>query len=270
MNDSTHDFPLHTQHPTERFTDRVGDYARFRPSYPAEAIDTILAGLGDPSLLIAADIGAGTGIASMLLAQRGMQVHAIEPNHAMRSAGCDATRCIDSITWHDGTARATGLDTASVDLILCAQSYHWFEPRAACFEFGRILKPSGRLALMWNDADETDPLAKGYYEIVRNASTTGKTTSHQTVATAPAVCPPFNAHAVQSFRFDNEQHLTVEGLIGRAMSASYVPKSGPQSQRVVEQLRQLHARHANAEGLVTLPYTVWLHLYAISAEPNHA
>lgn len=270
MNDIPHKVPLHAQRPTERFTDRVEDYAQYRPSYPADAIDTILAGLGDASLLVSADIGAGTGIASTLLAQRGVQVHAIEPNQAMRHAGRVATKLIEAVTWHDGTAQATGLDTNSVDLVVCAQSYHWFEPSAACAEFGRILKPAGRLALMWNDADETDPVARGYYEIVRSVSTTGKTTSHQAVDQAPTVCTPFDAAEVRSFRFNNKQHLSVEGIIGRAMSASYVPKTGPQSQKVIKQLRQLHARYASSEGLVTLPYTVWLHVFANTVQPMHA
>jgi 2-polyprenyl-3-methyl-5-hydroxy-6-metoxy-1,4-benzoquinol methylase len=63
--------PLHVMNPLNRFSDRAADYAKYRPSYPEEAIATILEGLGDPSQLVAADIGAGTGISSRLLAQKG-------------------------------------------------------------------------------------------------------------------------------------------------------------------------------------------------------
>lgn len=72
--------------PLSRFSDRAADYAKHRPSYPTPAIDAILEGFGEPPQLVAADIGAGTGISSRLLAERGVRVIAIEPNAAMREA----------------------------------------------------------------------------------------------------------------------------------------------------------------------------------------
>lgn len=78
--------------PTRRFSDRADAYARFRPSYPASAIDAILAGLAPPATLEAADVGAGTGIASRLLGDRGVRVAAVEPNAAMRAAAAPHPR----------------------------------------------------------------------------------------------------------------------------------------------------------------------------------
>ena len=290
--------PLHSQQPTTRFSDRVADYVKFRPGYPAEAIEAILANCRGGAFqtpqreaLVAADIGAGTGISARLLAKRGVRVFAIEPNEAMRSAGvvaseslqgsglssprssdttnglespplCDVTNLID---WRVGTAEATGLDEASVDLILCAQSYHWFEPVAACREFARILKPGGRLALMWNDADERDPVARGYYDLVRTASRGVGPTSHQRVAKAPKVMPPFETARMRQLRFRHEHRLDAEGLIGRAMSASYVPKTGEQAEQLVAGLQQLHAEHVGADGCVGLVYEVWV--YVLGVEP---
>jgi 2-polyprenyl-3-methyl-5-hydroxy-6-metoxy-1,4-benzoquinol methylase len=77
---------LHTLNPLDRFSDRAADYVKYRPSYPMAAIDIILEGLGQTPL-VAADIGAGTGISSRLLADRGVRVLAIDPNAAMRAAG---------------------------------------------------------------------------------------------------------------------------------------------------------------------------------------
>jgi SAM-dependent methyltransferase len=260
--------PLHQQQPTTRFSDRAADYARFRPTYPPEAIDAILEGLlpnghalrrGDVAPgrePIAADIGAGTGISARLLADRGVNVYAIEPNDAMRGAAEPHER----IEWRAGTAECTGLGEDSVDLVLCAQSYHWFDPEAACHEFGRILKPGGRLALMWNDGDETDPVASGYYDLVRAASTGVGPTSHQTVAKAPTLAPPFDPARVRRLRFRNEQRLDLDGLIGRAMSASYVPKTGEKAERLAAGLRELHARQAGADGRVGLVYEVYVYL----------
>lgn len=252
--------PLHRQAPTTRFSDRASDYARFRPSYPAEAIDTILDGLADPPSLVAADVGAGTGISARLLADRGVRVIAIEPNEAMRQAGsASQPPARGSIEWREGTAEATGLGDASADLVLCAQSYHWFEPAAACIEFGRILKPDGRLALLWNDADEGDPISKGYYDLVREASDGVGPTSHQTVARDPHVAPPFDDQSIRRYRFRNAQRFDESALIGRAMSASYVPKSGERAERLREALRNLHRAHAAPDGFVEFGYRVFLY-----------
>lgn len=287
---------LHEKNPTGRFSDRAADYVKYRPSYPTEAIDAVLEGLNpggtssqpvrEPAPLVAADVGAGTGISAKLLAERGVRVIAIEPNAGMREAGAHFLReqsgdglCsppgsrkggLESpppdtcggvrVEWRDGTAEATGLEDASVDLVLCAQSYHWFEPVAACREFGRVLRPGGRLALMWNDADESDPVSRGYYDLVRAASAGVGPTSHQTVAKDPHVEAPFADAQMRRLHFRNEQRLDEEGLIGRAMSASYVPKVGEKAERLVEGLRRLHAEHVGEDGCVGLVYGVWVYL----------
>ena len=262
--------PLHQQQPTTRFSDRAADYVRFRPTYPAEAIDAVVAGLGAPEGLAAADIGAGTGISARLLAERGVRVFAVEPNAAMRDAGRAATGGAEAapspcggaagVAWVDGTAESTTLPEASVDLVLCAQSYHWFEPGAACREFARILRPGARLALLWNDGDETTPVARGYYDLVRGASTGAGPSSHQTVAKSPPIAPPFSGASMRRLVFRNEQRLDADGLIGRAMSASYVVKAGPRAAQLLDGLRRLHAAHGGPDGRVGLVYAVWLYL----------
>ncbi|MDQ7012572.1 MAG: class I SAM-dependent methyltransferase [Planctomycetota bacterium] len=274
---------LHKSNPIGRFSDRAADYVKYRPSYPPEAIDAVLEGLTpsrggtfrgpsrgagfqpvrESRALQAADVGAGTGISAKLLAERGVEVFAIEPNTEMRNAGekvPSPNKEGGRVTWRDGTAEATGLADASVDLVLCAQSYHWFEPVAACLEFGRVLRPGGRLALMWNDADESDPVAKGYYDLVRASSEGVGPTSHQTVAKEPRVEPPFAMSAMRRLRFRHEQRLDAEGLVGRAMSASYVPRTGEKAERLVEGLRRLHAEYVGADGCVGLVYGVWVYL----------
>jgi ubiquinone/menaquinone biosynthesis C-methylase UbiE len=119
---NTDSTPLHTMNPLSRFSDRVADYVKYRPSYPAAAIAIILAGLGNSAQLIAADIGAGTGISSRLLAERGISVIAIEPNTEMRQAA-ESHKLVEV---REGTAEVTNLPDASVDLVTCFQSFHWF------------------------------------------------------------------------------------------------------------------------------------------------
>ncbi len=246
--------PLHELNPTGRFSDRVEDYVRFRPTYPAAAIDRMLRELPGPERLVAADIGAGTGISARLLADRGVQVLAVEPNADMRAASPPHPR----ITWLPGTAESTGLPTRGVNLILCAQAFHWFRPQQSLTEFSRILTRPGRLALMWNKRDKNDPLTLAYTEAIRAVSN-----EHQAemMPFDPAVLPASGHFGpVTREKYPNAQPLDLAGLIGRAASASYVPKSGPGFERLVEMLTRAHQRHADEQGIVQLRYVTELYL----------
>lgn len=427
--------------PTKRFSDRVDDYERSRPTYPDAAIDAILDGLADPATITAADVGAGTGISARLLAARSVHVHAIEPNDAMREAGrrrpatliqggagvsparspsgtptamdpideklhihrrnlphwqaggstyfvtfrvrtgtlaheerrlvLDAclhwhqelarvdlvtvmpdhvhlivaplkgdsgwhalpdimqriksytshaigklrgkpgqiwqeeyfdriirdqdefiekwnytlenpvaaglastvweypftqspkdilaagdracgrdartTERAGTISWHAATGEATGLPDHVVDLIICAQAYHWLDPEAAATEFLRILKPGGRIALMWNDWNESSPVAAGYAELIRTHVRTLPDHHDSAEPTLSGRLALLSTH-----RFEHAQRLDLAGLVGRAMSASYVPKDGPVHDAIIAGLHDLHARHADDEGMIDL------------------
>lgn len=246
--------PLHEMNPTGRFTDRAGDYVKYRPTYPAGAIDAVFDGLGDVARLVVADIGAGTGISSRLLAERGAQVIAVEPNAAMRGASERHPR----VEWREGTGEATGLATASVDVVVCAQAFHWMRQEEALREFSRVLRPRGRLALMWNERDRGDAVMRGYREAILTVG-----------GEHPAELRPFDPGVVgrsgvfgeaRLVECANEQRLDEAGLIGRAMSASYAPNGGEGRERLVELLRALHRAHRGADGLVTLKYVtrVWV------------
>ena len=116
--------------------------------------------------MVAADVGAGTGISSRLLAECGVRVLAIEPNADMRQAALPHPL----VEYREATAEATGLADATVDLVTCFQSFHWFNPQPTLLEFNRIVKPSGRLAVVWNDLDENDEFSANYIHLVRTAS----------------------------------------------------------------------------------------------------
>jgi SAM-dependent methyltransferase len=250
--------PLHTLNPTTRFTERAGEYDRFRPGYPEAAIDLVLRDLGDPAQLTIADVGAGTGIFARALARRGARVIAIEPNDAMRAAA-PVHDPHENIQWRGATGEDTGLAGASVDLVTCAQAFHWLKPEQAIREFCRILRPGGRIALLWNIGDERDPVARGYYEAIRRASS-DFTTSHGRIAENPLRRAPLRAQ--EEHTLPNAQRLDAEGLIGRAMSASYIPRAddSPERRRLIEDLCALHATHAADDGMVTLVYRTHVYL----------
>lgn len=232
----------------ERFNDRAADYVRYRPTYPVEAIDAILDGLGNAVDLTAADIGAGTGISARLIAERGVHVIAVEPGAAMRGAAAPH----HNVRWLSGRAEATALGSGSVDLVVCAQSFHWFQSPAAVTEFARVLKRGRRLAIMWNRRSQSDPLTAGYRQAILDVG--GETAAERMGFDVSVVRASGLFVDLERIAFPNEQPLDLEGLIGRARSASYVPKTGAAGERLVELLRQLHARYADASGVVRLIY----------------
>jgi SAM-dependent methyltransferase len=237
-----------------RFTDRASDYVKYRPTYPAAAIDAILEGLGLPAGIVAADVGAGTGISARLLADRGVRVLAVEPGEAMRAAAAPHA----NVTWTIGTAEATGLAPASMDLVLCAQAFHWFRAPEALAEFARILKPRRRLAIMWNRRSRIDPLTAGYRQVIVDV---GGDMGVESMPFDPGVVPNGGLFSTpQRLTFPNAQRLDLDGLVGRARSASYVPKTGPEGDRLVDLLTALHAAHADADGFVSLVYETEIYL----------
>ena len=236
------------QNSVSRFDDRAADYVRCRPSYPAEAIDHILDGLDPGRHLVAADVGAGTGISARLLGDRGVDVLAVEPGGAMRAAATAHPR----VHWIAALAEATGLGPGTVDLVLSAQSFHWFRPAETLREFARILRPGGRLAIMWNRPSTTDPLTAGYGSAIADVGGDIGTARMAFDADDVARSGEFTP-AVRTV-FANTQRFDLEGLIGRANSASYVPKSDEARTHLRSLLETLHARHTDAEGLVTMVY----------------
>lgn len=238
----------HMIDPTGRFSDRAKDYAKFRPTYPKEAIDAVLDGLGDPAGLTVADVGAGTGISARLVADRGASVIAIEPNAPMREQAAAHPR----VKFASGTGEQTGLADRSVDVVLCAQSFHWMDATAALREFRRVLRPGGRVALVWNDRDRSHPVSDAYYAIVLSTPI-GKGVAQSWAGENPLAGVEGYTN-VREVSCTLTQRMTLEQFLGRAMSASYMPKSGPEHERLRRELIELHGREADAEGFVEMRY----------------
>jgi len=149
-------------------------------------------------------------------------------------------------------AEATGLASGAVGLVLAAQAFHWFQPPRALAEFARILEPSGRLAIVWNRRSTTDPLTVGFRQAILDVG--GETAAEQMPFDAEVVYGSGLFAPVVRAAFPNAQRLDLEGVIGRARSASAVPKTGELGAQLVSMLRDLHARHADADGVVSLVY----------------
>ncbi len=246
--------PLYTLQPVTRFSDRASDYAKFRPGYPAETIAALLAGLGEPTTLKVADIGAGTGISARLLADRGLEVWAIEPNLAMQQAADPHPR----VQFLAGTAENTGLDDAAVDLVTCFQSFHWFNPDFCLPEFRRIVKPTGCLALVWNQRDRVDAFTNAYTALVQHIS------NFHPAEQRMVVDQPLQASAdfgnLRRHTFPSCQGLDLPGLIGRAQSVSYIPNDEQSQQQLIAGLEELFHQWVDTNGLVYLVYNTQVFL----------
>ncbi len=245
---------------TTRFADRASDYAKARPSYPPEIVDAVLGGLAESSSRTIADVGAGTGVFSRLLADRGASVIAIEPNAAMRAAAVAHV----NIEWRDGTGESTGLPDQSVDLITVAQAFHWMRPDDALREFHRALKPAGRLAHVWNIQDRSDPFTAGYCAAMeRHAVDPPRSPwSLHDVSAVLDDHPLFTPRSI--VRVPSAQTLGLEALIARAQSASYCPKSGPGWDALRAELMSLFEQYARNDE-VRLRYSSESHISRVRA-----
>lgn len=238
----------------ERFSNRVDAYQKFRPGYPKEAIDYLYGTVGLRSDSRIADIGAGTGIFSKLLLERGSSVIAVEPNEAMRSAAEKTLAGHSNFQAVSGSAEATGLPDQSVDFIVCAQSFHWFDRDAAKAEFRRILKPDGRVILIWNTR-----LTKGtsfreeYNQLLETYGTDYKEVKHTNISKMN-LQTFFKDGTMHEERFSMNQEFDFEGLKGRLLSSSYSPVPGhPNYEPMLTELRNIFDRN-HRDGIVLFEY----------------
>jgi SAM-dependent methyltransferase len=239
--------------PTERFSSRVDNYVRYRPSYPAGAIRLLQQRCGLNSSAVVADLGAGTGILTRLLLPHAAQVLAVEPNDPMRAAA-EATLGTDPrFRSVKGTAEASTLADASVDLVVAGQAFHWFKLAPARQEALRITRAGAWGALLWNEhpVDGSAFLADYARLLRRHAS------EYDAVVGSRVDEPAMREYlggAMACATFPNQQRFDYPGLLGRLMSSSYAPEPGhPQHEPLVTGLAELFAAHQQG-GHVLFPY----------------
>lgn len=240
---------------TERFSGLAEIYASARPAYPEKAIDYIVdrCNLKTGSVLV--DIGCGTGISSRLLAARGMDVIGVEPNADMiekaRTANSDRR---PTVRYVQARAEQTGLDDASADAVLCAQSFHWFDPELALREFHRILNANGWAVLMWNIRDNRDAFTRAYGEAFDKVSADITNDCSRGPKNRDVILTHPLFRNAEEVSFANEQTLDRESLIDRAFSASYAPRRGELADQLKELLNSAFDRYEK-NGIISMKYS---------------
>lgn len=223
------------------FGEEAAAYERGRPSYPPEAIDWLLPS-GASDVL---DLGAGTGKLTVRLVERGLNVVAVDPIQEMLDVLRGSLPDTPALL---GTAEEIPLPDDSVDSVVVAQAWHWFDPEQAVKEVARVLRPGGRLGLVWNVRDERLGWVKDLGRIIGHED--DPYTRRQVELSTP-------------FR-DQEQryvewtsYLTPQALVDLVASRSYCITSPTEVRaRTLDEVRELlntHPALASTSGLA-LPY----------------
>jgi SAM-dependent methyltransferase len=224
----------------QRFSNRVSDYARYRPGYPPALLDLLAAKCGLRSDHIIADIGSGTGLLSRLFLDHGNRVYGVEPNAEMRAGGEQFLRECSNFTSIDGSAEATTLGNASVDFLSVGQAFHWFDVSATQREFRRILKPDGWAVVVWQDRRmEETPFAREYEDVLVRFGIDYKSV-RDTYPEVEKMSKFFDDGTLQTRDLPNHQDFDWEGLRGRLRSSSYAPtENHPNYAPMIAELRRI-------------------------------
>ena len=202
-----------------------------------------------------ADVGSGTGALARMFLENGNRVFGVEPNAEMRRAGERLLAEFLSFTSVAGTAEGTTLADRSVDFVTAGQAFHWFDPGPARREFTRVLKPAGRVVLVWNARrTEGEGFPAAYERLLKTHGTDYAEVNHGRRGSPKAVRDFFAPETVEEWTFENSQRLDLPGLEGRLLSSSYVPDEGePGCEEMLADLEDVFRRHQD-DGTVTVRY----------------
>jgi ubiquinone/menaquinone biosynthesis C-methylase UbiE len=238
----------------ERFSDRVENYVKYRPGYPPQVLELFRSEMDLHENSIVADIGAGTGISSKIFLENGNTVFGVEPNRAMRAAATEFLKDYTNFRIVDGTAENTNLPDDSIDFVVAAQAFHWFDTGATLPEFTRILRDKGFIALIWNERQlDTTEFLREYEKLLIEFGNDYESVRHDNLD--EKIFADFFQKEFRRKTFQNAQIVGLEGLKGRIQSSSYMPsETDDRFAPMNREIERIFAKHAE-NGKIQILYS---------------
>lgn len=234
------------------FKEAAETYEKGRPGYPADAVACLAGELGMGPGTTVVDLAAGTGKLTRLLVRTGARVIAVEPVAGMRA---QFARALPGVPVHEGTAEAIPVADGAVDAVTVGQAFHWFATETALKEIHRVLRPGGRLGLIWNLRDAGVEWVARLGEIMERHEGDAPSYRSGRWRLAFAETSLFAEARERSFR--HEQIMDRETALARVASVSYIAALPPEErEQLLEEVRQLLDTHPQTRGrdAVALPY----------------
>ncbi|MFC7523874.1 class I SAM-dependent methyltransferase [Parapedobacter sp. GCM10030251] len=245
-----------------RFSHKAALYDRFRPHYPPELVAFLKASIApDPGKTVA-DIAAGTGIFTEQIAQWGNPVFVVEPNRAMSRLARRRLSGFKNCVFVNGTAESTGLPSQSIDLIVSAQAFHWFDLTKTKAEFQRIGRHNLLVAVVWNLRNTDSSFEQAYESLIRTYGMDYLSLSQRRMDTEEVLS--FFAPDSPEYRvFEHADDLTFEQLRGRMLSYSFMPgETSPVYEELLEEITKMFNLYQE-DGKVRLSYKTRLFIGGI-------
>lgn len=229
-------------------------YKKYRPDYSDEFIEWLYSDGGFSADSVVADVGSGTGIFTRRLLEKGSRVFAVEPNDDMRKKAENALEKYSGFVSVCGTGESTSLGENSVDFVTAAQAFHWFDREKFRLECRRILRPAGKVLLLWNTKDSSSDIVRENAEINSRfcPSFSGFSGGMDFSDRGKEFSDFFSGEYISKF-FKNDFALNKEGFVGRCLSSSYSLKEGDDGfSEYVSELEKLFDKYSR-DGIVFIP-----------------
>ena len=230
-----------------------GDYEAARPSYPPDAVAWFVDNLRLASGAVVADVAAGTGKLTRLLVPSDADILAVEPVSGMRASFRNVLPDVPLVA---GTAEALPLADDSLDAMTVAQAWHWFDHDRAIVEVARVLRRGGRLGLVWNARDRTEPWVDAVWAIMDRVEKRAPWRDHENWRDSALHRPMPDFGELHAAEFRHAQETTPDGVVQRVASVSHVAVLPPaEREQVLDEVRELLSTHPAVRGRETVQIT---------------
>lgn len=238
---------------TNKFDSKGKVYAKARPNYPEALFWYLLAERILDKEKVVADIGSGTGIFTVQISPFVNSTFAVEPNEDMRTTAEEKFKSLSNITSINATAENTSLPNNSVDIVAVAQAFHWFDRISFKKECQRILKPNGKVLLIWNDRDTTSEVIKDNFSVNKIFCPNFKGSSNGLDFTKESFSD-FFVDEYEMTEFDNSLVYNRDAFVARNLSSSYAPKESDLLYgEYINAIDEVFEKHS-VNGIVKYPY----------------